>query len=366
MTAPADSFPQGASKEGVLNLVGNVWEWTADFYSPYEGEAPADIAGKYRVLRGGAWNSDPSHLTATYRLAYDPDLSDAERRDSDACARRIDRRRSAGVAAPAAADPTAAPGYAGDRAAAGAVFAGLARDGGRCWSPISPLGALSAGARRPLHRLRSVLPHGLDAFGDPTGLSRRAPGRGLHRRPGLDARQHRGEPIRPRAPRNGRAARRGVWAAISGIRTTSCCVRRLLCDRRGPAIRSNACPPAAAGRHSSLLPGSPPADPRSSPCRRPNSARSRATRSTPSRPASPCAATASTLSLFGGFPFVAGSGRIVSAGGRRRAVRAGRAERPQRPSRRRLRTPAATCSCSSTARSTRRAAGRLAVAGSFA
>jgi iron(II)-dependent oxidoreductase len=73
MTAPADSFPQGASKEGVLNLVGNVWEWTADFYAPYEGEAPADIAGKYRVLRGGAWNSDPSHLTATYRLAYDPD-----------------------------------------------------------------------------------------------------------------------------------------------------------------------------------------------------------------------------------------------------------------------------------------------------
>lgn len=72
MTAPADSFPQGASKEGVLNLVGNVWEWTADFYAPYEGEAPADIAGKYRVLRGGAWNSDPSHLTATYRLAYDP------------------------------------------------------------------------------------------------------------------------------------------------------------------------------------------------------------------------------------------------------------------------------------------------------
>ncbi len=34
----------------------------------------AGIAGKYRVLRGGAWNSDPSHLTTTYRLAYDPDF----------------------------------------------------------------------------------------------------------------------------------------------------------------------------------------------------------------------------------------------------------------------------------------------------
>ena len=74
MTAPVDSFPEGASKEGVLNLVGNVWEWTRDVYAPYRGEVPPDIAGKYRVLRGGAWNSDPSHLTTTYRLAYDPDF----------------------------------------------------------------------------------------------------------------------------------------------------------------------------------------------------------------------------------------------------------------------------------------------------
>ncbi|MGH6923795.1 MAG: formylglycine-generating enzyme family protein [Propylenella sp.] len=72
MTAPADSFSAGANPEGVLNLVGNVWEWTRDFYAPYQGEPPPDIAGKYRVLRGGAWNSDPEHLTTTYRLAYDP------------------------------------------------------------------------------------------------------------------------------------------------------------------------------------------------------------------------------------------------------------------------------------------------------
>lgn len=74
MTAPARSFPHGASKEGLLNLVGNVWEWTRDFYAPYTGQAPPDIAGKFRVLRGGAWNSDPSRLSTTYRLAYDPDF----------------------------------------------------------------------------------------------------------------------------------------------------------------------------------------------------------------------------------------------------------------------------------------------------
>ncbi|WP_214472308.1 formylglycine-generating enzyme family protein [Mesorhizobium sp. dw_380] len=74
MTAPARSFPLGASREGLLNLVGNVWEWTRDFYAPYRGEAPPEIAGKYRVLRGGAWNSDPIRLSTTYRLAYDPDF----------------------------------------------------------------------------------------------------------------------------------------------------------------------------------------------------------------------------------------------------------------------------------------------------
>jgi iron(II)-dependent oxidoreductase len=74
MTAPVDAFPAGASEEGVLNLVGNVWEWTRDFYAPYKDASAPDDAGKYRVLRGGAWNSDPSHLTTTYRLAYDPEF----------------------------------------------------------------------------------------------------------------------------------------------------------------------------------------------------------------------------------------------------------------------------------------------------
>ena len=74
MTAPAESFASGASNEGVLNLVGNVWEWTRDFYGPYEGQTDPTSARQYRVLRGGSWNSDPGHLTTTYRLAYDPEF----------------------------------------------------------------------------------------------------------------------------------------------------------------------------------------------------------------------------------------------------------------------------------------------------
>lgn len=72
MTAPAESFADGANSEGVLNLAGNVWEWTRDVYTPYEGGNAARSAGPYRVLRGGSWNSDRNHLTTTYRLAYDP------------------------------------------------------------------------------------------------------------------------------------------------------------------------------------------------------------------------------------------------------------------------------------------------------
>jgi iron(II)-dependent oxidoreductase len=74
LTAPADAFIAGASREGVFNLIGNVWEWTRDAYASYDAGSAPDAAGRYRMLRGGAWNSDPVHLTTTYRLAYDPNF----------------------------------------------------------------------------------------------------------------------------------------------------------------------------------------------------------------------------------------------------------------------------------------------------
>ena len=59
-TAPVGTYPAGASALGVLDLAGNVWEWTADWYAPYADGAETDpkgpASGTERVVRGGAFN----------------------------------------------------------------------------------------------------------------------------------------------------------------------------------------------------------------------------------------------------------------------------------------------------------------------
>ena len=64
-TAPVGSFRQGASPEGVLDLVGNVAEWTSTRHCPYSTPSCAVTA---MVLRGGGWrDADPTSLRATWR-----------------------------------------------------------------------------------------------------------------------------------------------------------------------------------------------------------------------------------------------------------------------------------------------------------
>jgi formylglycine-generating enzyme required for sulfatase activity len=59
-TAPVGSFPKGASRYGVQDVVGNVWEWAADWYEPYAADEQSDPhgppKGDGRVIRGGSWN----------------------------------------------------------------------------------------------------------------------------------------------------------------------------------------------------------------------------------------------------------------------------------------------------------------------
>lgn len=60
-TAPVDAYPEGASPYGVLNMVGNVWEWVQDWYSayyykfsPFENPLGPE-SGAYRVVKGGSF-----------------------------------------------------------------------------------------------------------------------------------------------------------------------------------------------------------------------------------------------------------------------------------------------------------------------
>ena len=78
-TAPVGSFPAGASRYGLEDVVGNVWEWTADFYAPYTKDAAKDPHGpptsdSGRVARGGAWNGPfPSWVRPTFRFHFLPE-----------------------------------------------------------------------------------------------------------------------------------------------------------------------------------------------------------------------------------------------------------------------------------------------------
>ena len=60
-TSPVGSFPAGASKHGVVDLAGNVWEWTSSKYASYDG---AHVEAK-RVLRGGSWGGGDARTERT-------------------------------------------------------------------------------------------------------------------------------------------------------------------------------------------------------------------------------------------------------------------------------------------------------------
>jgi len=93
-TTDVTRFKDGASVYGVMDMAGNVSEWTRDEFLPYSGsDAPNEIfeakmgvattpldralkvvelvavEAKYRVMRGGSWKSDP-FSTATYHRNY--------------------------------------------------------------------------------------------------------------------------------------------------------------------------------------------------------------------------------------------------------------------------------------------------------
>jgi formylglycine-generating enzyme required for sulfatase activity len=76
-TAPVGSFPAGRSRFGPYDVVGNVWEWVADWYGDYQPDAVKNplgpAAGERKVIRGGAFNGGfEAWLHPSFRYAQAP------------------------------------------------------------------------------------------------------------------------------------------------------------------------------------------------------------------------------------------------------------------------------------------------------
>jgi formylglycine-generating enzyme required for sulfatase activity len=72
-TTPPGVFPGGDTPEGLVDMTGNVWDWTTSAYRPYpyrpdDGREDPEITEVRRVARGGSWNSARDFARSAFRL----------------------------------------------------------------------------------------------------------------------------------------------------------------------------------------------------------------------------------------------------------------------------------------------------------
>jgi formylglycine-generating enzyme required for sulfatase activity len=77
-TAPADSFQPNPF--GLLDMLGNAWQWMEDCWNETYAGAPEDgsawTTGKceFRVMRGGSWTNRPWVLRSSHRTRENPNI----------------------------------------------------------------------------------------------------------------------------------------------------------------------------------------------------------------------------------------------------------------------------------------------------
>ncbi|PYX45921.1 MAG: ergothioneine biosynthesis protein EgtB, partial [Acidobacteria bacterium] len=78
---PVGAFPEGQSAFGVMDLLGNGWEWTSTLFSPFPGFEPfsfyrgysADFFdNKHFVMKGGSARTAACMLRRSFRNWFQP------------------------------------------------------------------------------------------------------------------------------------------------------------------------------------------------------------------------------------------------------------------------------------------------------
>jgi formylglycine-generating enzyme required for sulfatase activity len=76
-TSPVGAFVESDTPDGLVDMAGNVWEWTSSAYTErYDPVSPITACqddSARRVVRGGAWDYSTEYCRASVRYTVDPD-----------------------------------------------------------------------------------------------------------------------------------------------------------------------------------------------------------------------------------------------------------------------------------------------------